>query len=172
MERASTRRHLRFGARPDGHDTLRPARDPVGIGEREARLVRRVLVEIEEAARKLVGSRVVERLAVDGALAVEAQQRQTLAPGRIARTTVLHGHGGVAIGVTLNAPFETERDQRRRLDDERAGSDAIGVSCRRTLSDGNHDGESDEHEHGDATPEIAHGGKDTPAVSAVGCRAR
>ena len=99
-------------------DALRVTADAVGVGEREAHLVLGVLGELEDAACEHVRRRVIERLDVEGALVLHAQQGQTFAPVALAGAPIRHGDGRVAVGVTVDVPLEAERDQRRRLDDE------------------------------------------------------
>ena len=55
--------------------------------------------------------------AIDQARAIDRRR----AAGALAGTPVRDGNGRVAVGVALDVPFEAERDQRRRLDDELAG---------------------------------------------------
>ena len=115
---AGIRHRLAAGSGFDGAHGF--ARNTVGIAEFEANLVIRAGLEVEEAAREHVRRGVVERLPEHGPLAVEPEQRQTVAPVRLAPLPVHDGDFGVAVIVAFDVPLEAEGDQCRRLDDELA----------------------------------------------------
>ena len=120
MEDAATGIRLWLRSRAHGHDSLRWPADALRIRHDEARLVRRVGLEIEDAAREHVRRDDVHaRLGVDP-LALEPQQRQRRLPLARARLPERHLHARVAIGVALDEPLESEVDERGRLDEQLA----------------------------------------------------
>ena len=107
----------RFGllARAHRHDAFGLSLHAVGIAEDETALVFGVRLKIEDAARKHVGSDVAEivgaALARDSAkhlLALQAQQRERLAPSLFALLSIGDVHLSVAIVVARDSPFEAE----------------------------------------------------------------
>src|SRR6185436_2465245 len=108
---------LRFGARAQRDRSRQTAlaitpSDTVGIVQCELHLVFSALDEAEEAAREHVGRRVIERALEDRALAADAEQWQSLPPGRLPFLAIRDRHCRVAIGVALDAPLESGRDER------------------------------------------------------------
>jgi hypothetical protein len=126
VKRAATRVWHWFGARANDECALRFAAHTIGIRHGEPDLVRRVGLEIENAAGEHVRHNHVDaRFAVD-AFALEAQQRQRRLPVRLAPLAERHGDGRIAVVVALHEPFEPEIQERRRLDHQLAGHGHVG----------------------------------------------
>ena len=122
---------LRLGTRADG-DRLgrvrgRPAH-AIRIGQHEARFIRGVRLEIEDAAREHVRRHEREHVRLRDPLALQPQQRHAGLPRAVAGFPVRHVDFGVAIRIAVDPPFEAEVDQRRRFDDEFAGRDASAAA--------------------------------------------
>ena len=116
---------LRLLARAHGDGPLRFAFHAVGIGKNEAAFVFGVGLQIQKAAGEHVGRdvtvvvvRAFARSAAGDGFVLQAQKRETLAPLLIASLAERDVHARVAIVVARDAPLESERDERWRIDDE------------------------------------------------------
>src|SRR5690606_24849824 len=109
---------IRFGFFP-GVDNDLPqgvADYTIRIGKYKATFVVRSRFKVEDAARELVGCRIVPPLfmTVD-LLAADAQQWMTGAPFAFALLAVVHSHGGVPVIVARNNPLKTRAHKGRGL---------------------------------------------------------
>ena len=125
VEHPPLRVRHRLGARPHRHGPVGLADHAVGIGHHEARLVRRVGLEVEDAPREHVRHDDVELVPHEDPLALQAQERERRRPRRLALPAVGHLHRRVPVVVALDEPFEAEVDQRRRLDEELSRRDRV-----------------------------------------------
>ena len=144
VQDAAAGRRLRLGACPHLHQLHRLTAHPIRILHRQADFVRGVGIEVEDAAGKPLGHRVGR---AEDLLAAHAQQRQRVAPLAVAGAAVADVHGGVAVVVAADGPFESQADQRRRLDDEFAGTDTVLGAERRSGQHGEDD-RAEEASHG------------------------
>src|SRR5690606_1511969 len=122
---------LWFATRLDGYRVRGCTAGTVWIGQLKAALVFGTGLQIENAAGKAVGNRVVEMFAATiNIFAADAQQRQSLPPCRFAHCAKLDRHRCVAIRITADFPFEAEIHERGMFDNKAAGRSAvIGSGC-------------------------------------------
>ena len=116
---------LRLLARAHGDGFFRVALHAIGIGKNEAAFVFGVGLQIEDAAGKHVGRDVIvvvvrsfARSAAGDGFVLQTQKRKRLAPLLLAFLAKRDVHARVAIVVAGDAPLESERNKRWRLDDE------------------------------------------------------
>ena len=94
---------------------------PVRIGQLEPALIFRPRLQVQNAAGKSIGNRVVEILAppVD-VLPADSHQRHRLSPARFADRPELHRDRRIPIGIPADLPLEAQVQERGVLDEKRS----------------------------------------------------
>ena len=91
----------------------RRAGDAIRVSQQQLHVVGRARLQIEHAAGEHVGRDDVHaRFRVD-TLTLQPQERQRVAPGRFSLFPERNGDGGVAVGIPLDEPLESQVDERR-----------------------------------------------------------
>src|SRR5262249_28279260 len=99
-----------LGPRVDGNRFLRITGHAVWIGEHKSRFVRRVGLEIENAAGKHVRRDDIELKAVVDVLALQPEERKRIHPSTFPNLAIGDGDGRVSIVIAVDEPLETEID--------------------------------------------------------------
>ena len=114
-----------FGARVDGYTMLFFTADAVRIRDGETYFVPGCRCQVENTAGEHIRGRVIDGPGQEGAFTMQPQQRQSPGPFAVAGPAVLNIDGGIAVGIAVDIPFETERDQGGGFDHKLTGSNAV-----------------------------------------------
>ncbi len=99
---------------------------PVGIAQGEPALVRSARFQVEEAPREHVRGGVIDLHRFEHHfLAIQSQEGESLFPCGRPFLAVADLHGGVAVVVSRDVPFESGAEKRGRLHHEFAGGDGV-----------------------------------------------
>ena len=115
---------FRAGLDLDGLGSL--AGDAVGIRHLKTALILCAGLQVQDAAGEAVGHGVIEVFTgAEDTFTADADQGEGFAPGTLSGCAELHGDGRVAVGVTVDGPFEAEIEKRGMFDDELSGCSRI-----------------------------------------------
>src|SRR5262245_20793831 len=122
MQRSTLLGRLRLAARFHPHGMRSLAAGPVLVAQLEPALIFRSWVQVQDAAGKSVGNRVVEILAKPvNVLATDSRQRQRLSPARFTDRPKLHRDRRVPIRIPADSPLEAQVPERGVLHEEPSG---------------------------------------------------
>jgi hypothetical protein len=107
----------------------------VRIAQRQPDFIRRVRLEIEDAACEHVRCNHIQPVALKDFFILKAEKRQRFFPLRFALFPIGNVHRCVAIGVAVDEPLKAEIDESGWIDQEFTGRNSVGVLRGRAGSD-------------------------------------